>query len=282
MLSYSFFQEWHHLKRYLKRVSFFNLIITMIVLGAGMIFFIRSPLKNSVEAFIFEKSILVYGWISRPKETFYNIKDTFYYHLQAHHNQGYYQDLTTENKRLQQELLHLTQENALLRTITQFVGEPERRFFTLPTSGYVVNENHHVLYLKAGRHSHLFLNQPVFSQGMIVGLIDKLSNEGARVRLITDQESRVPVYFAKSGCEAILTGNGDGQLEISVRQSALPIQPGDAVYTSGMDGHFPPHHYVGQVIKVEDENAVIDPDFQPQGLFHIQVASPQKGGPPRP
>jgi len=83
-----------------------------------------------------------------------------------------------------------------------------------------------------------------------LGLVGRISGVGertARVILLTDSNSRIPVTIQPSGQRAILAGDNTAAPAIEFLETPDLVRPGDRVVSSGDGGVFPAGLLVGQV-----------------------------------
>lgn len=96
--------------------------------------------------------------------------------------------------------------------------------------------------LDAGSHSGVEVGQPVRGPEGLIGRVVEVGSNNARVLLITDPESIVPVRRARDGLPAIAAGRGDGLIEVrAVNAGSGVFQAGDIFMTSGTGGIFAPN-----------------------------------------
>jgi rod shape-determining protein MreC len=81
----------------------------------------------------------------------------------------------------------------------------------------------------------------------LVGRISGVGDDTARVMLLTDTASRVPVTIHPSGQRAILAGDNTIGPPIEFLENPDLVRPGDRVMSSGDGGVFPADLLVGQV-----------------------------------
>jgi rod shape-determining protein MreC len=83
-----------------------------------------------------------------------------------------------------------------------------------------------------------------------IGLVGRISGVGersARVILLTDSNSSIPISVQPSGHRALLTGDNSVAPLLEFVESPELIRPGDQVVTSGDGGVFPAGLLVGHV-----------------------------------
>lgn len=102
--------------------------------------------------------------------------------------------------------------------------------------------------LNAGGIDGVRPGMPVRGPDGLVGRVLETGFNAARVLLIVDPESVVPVRRTRDGAPAIVAGRGDGAVEIrSVGAAELRFAPGELFVTSGTGGIFPPGVPVARV-----------------------------------
>ncbi len=96
--------------------------------------------------------------------------------------------------------------------------------------------------LDAGSRHGVAVGQPVRGPDGLIGRVVELGLNNARILLITDPESVVPVRRARDGLPAIAAGRGDGLIEIRAVDAANAVlRAGDIFVTSGTGGIFSPN-----------------------------------------
>jgi rod shape-determining protein MreC len=100
-----------------------------------------------------------------------------------------------------------------------------------------------------------------------IGLVGRISGVGqrtARVILVTDTNSRIPVTIQPSGQKALLSGDNSPLPPLEFIEDTDEVRPGDRVVTSGDGGVFPAGLLVGQVALGTDKRlrVVLAADYQ--------------------
>ncbi len=113
------------------------------------------------------------------------------------------------------------------------------------TSGSVVRS----AMIAAGRSDGVVPGLPVIGADGLIGRTIEAGRLSARVLLLTDPASRIPVIIVRTGQAALVIGTNRPALELTDKVGAdLPLQAGDRVVTSGDGGIFPPGIPVGTII----------------------------------
>lgn len=166
-----------------------------------------------------------------------------------------------ENRRLK-ALLGLTETDPKPVAVARLIGSTSsstRRFATLG----------------AGSNQGVAVGMPVSSPLGLVGRVLEVGSSSARVLLITDTESSVPVRRASDGIQAYATGKGDGTLLIRLTSTGLnPLRKGDAIVTSGSGGLFRPGTAVAVVSELIRDGAIARPLSDPGMSEYVVVQHP--------
>jgi len=151
--------------------------------------------------------------------------------------------LAAENERLK-KLLGLSKVETQPVAITRLVGSTAastRRF----------------AYVGVGRDAGLATGMPVTSERGVIGRVLEVSRSSARLMLLTDSESVLPVRRATDDIVAFAEGRGDGLLRIKLINLGInPLKVGDMLVTSGAGGYYRPGLAVGIVTKITPDGAL--------------------------
>lgn len=186
-----------------------------------------------------------------------------------------------ENRRLRQEnerLLRwqtmarqLETQNDALKNLLNFVPEPQASFVSARVVADTGGAFAQSLLLAAGTRELIQKGQAVLSGEGLVGRISEAGRRSARVLLITDINSRIPVMVGNSGQRAILAGDNTDRPRLLFLKALQSIVPGDRVVTSGDAGAFPPGLPVGIVTAVSDTDVRIEPFFKRDRLGYVRI-----------
>jgi rod shape-determining protein MreC len=170
--------------------------------------------------------------------------------------------LAAENERLlgwQQVALRLSAENAELRDLSKLVSEPAISFVTARVIADSGGAYARSVMVNAGRDNGVARGQAAMSGEGLVGRVAEVGSRAARILLITDLNSRVPVVVDGTRQRAILAGDNSARPSLRYVDSDGTIRIGDRIVTSGQGGVFPPGLPVGVVASADSEGARIEP-----------------------
>ena len=119
--------------------------------------------------------------------------------------------------------------------------------------------------LNAGRWSGVKPGMPVRGPDGLIGRVVETGPNAARVLLLSDGDSIVPVRRTRDGLPAIAAGRGDGMIDIrSVNATNVRFNAGDLFVTTGTGGIYGPGVPVARVTKAGSDSVMArtfaDPD----------------------
>ncbi len=164
------------------------------------------------------------------------------------------QRLKAEVSRLQTEIVTLQQqltEAELLSALLDFArAHPQNEYKAAQVIGRDPNPFLHYIIINRGSDDGIRVGMPVVSAEGLVGHIDAVLPDAARVQLITDPQSSVDVVTQPTHTQAVLVGSLTGELSLDMVPLSAKLNNGDLVLTSGLGGRYPPNILVGQVVSV--------------------------------
>ncbi|TPG21747.1 rod shape-determining protein MreC [Sphingomonas koreensis] len=126
--------------------------------------------------------------------------------------------------------------------------------------------------LNAGWRQGVRTGQPVSGPTGLIGRVLDAGPDTARVLLLGDAESAVPVRRTRDGVPATASGRGDGMLEIRpISLSDAPFKAGDVLMTSGIGGLYPPDIPVARIVTRTRDGALARPFETPDTLDYAIV-----------
>lgn len=114
--------------------------------------------------------------------------------------------------------------------------------------------------IDAGANRGVQPGQPVRSADGLIGRTLHVGPTVARILLITDPQSVIPVRRASDGMAALVSGTGDRLLEVRSLNSATNVlRVGDVLLTSGSGGLYQPRTPVALIVRINGEVALARP-----------------------
>ncbi len=190
-------------------------------------------------------------------------------------------ELEGEVARLQTQVIQLQQEvteTSVLSALVDFArANPQHSYKAAAVIGRDLSPFLRYVMINIGSNEGIVKGMPVVTDKGLVGRVDAVVAEAARVELITDSASSVNVRLQASNVEAMLNGSITGDLSMDMIPQDATIQVGDVVLTSGLGGVYPSNLLVGQIVsvrKLESElfqQAVIQPNVEFNRLQFVLV-----------
>jgi len=166
----------------------------------------------------------------------------------------------------------LESENKSLRSLNALVPEPSATFITARVVADTGGAFAQSILITAGQSAGVRKGQVVMAGEGLVGRVMQAGMYSARVLLITDINSRIPVTVGEAGNRAILAGDNGLRPRLLFLGNTTAAAPGDKVVTSGDAEAFPPGLPIGQVSRVEEGIVEVEPFVVRDRIQHVRVA----------
>jgi rod shape-determining protein MreC len=170
--------------------------------------------------------------------------------------------LRAENERLrrwQSVALALDAENASLKANLRWLPDPTPNYVTARVVADAGGVYARAVLLSVGPNHSVIKGQVALDDRGLVGRVTELGERSARVLLITDMNSRIPVILEGSRARAILAGtNGSRPRLMFWPEGVTPVE-GERVVTSAEANAFPAGLPVGVVHYTVNGGAEVEP-----------------------
>lgn len=184
--------------------------------------------------------------------------------------------LKRENRRLRLISEHaraLEIENALLSRILNFSKPPAEKMTTARIVAEEGDAFSHSLIAYVGKNSQVEKGQVVLNEKGVVGRIDKVAGAYAKILLLTDINSRIPVIVERSRIRGMAAGDNTRKPKLVFLPLTAELAIGDRIVTSGVAGVFPPGLPVGEVCKIDKRDVRIRPYAELDSLEYVKIVS---------
>ena len=150
------------------------------------------------------------------------------------------------------ELQEQLKEANVLYALLDFArARPENQYIACSVIGRDPSPFYHYVIIDHGTDDGIRHGMPVVTQQGLVGRIDTVISNAARVQIINDASSSVNIYLQSSKTDAVLNGSITGDISIEMVNQETTISPGELVLTSGLGGNYPSDIVVGQVASIK-------------------------------
>ena len=195
----------------------------------------------------------------------------------------YFRDLKqihADNMRLKEEnrklnLLYdkfksLEIENRLLADLLNYVTPQKSDFITARVIAEEDDAFSHSMIAYIG-DKIVKKGQIAMSDRGVVGRVHRVGRAYARVLLITDINSKIPVMIESSRIRGILAGDNTSLPKLVFTPLDAVINIGDRVVTSGVAGVFPAGLPIGRVVSVNKNEIIVKPFGALEQLEYIRL-----------
>ena len=190
-------------------------------------------------------------------------------------------DLEAENAQLRRNMVHLKDwrdavqrleaENARLRALNDVRLPPRMAFVTAEVISDSRGPYSHSVIVNVGKDDRVVEGAPALDENGLVGRVVALGETSARILLLTDKRSRVPVFVGDARRRAILQGDHSNRPTLRFLSSDVEVGLGEQVTTSGDGGVFPAGLRVGRVDGVEGLSPAVRLDADYRRLQFMKV-----------
>lgn len=252
-----------------QRMAFLGLI----ALAIGLMVFgkTETPLVEAVRTRVTDAFVPVLDLLSRPAGAITWVTDRIGSLANAHSDNA---RLREENQRLLQwedRARQLEAENRSLRELLGFAPENPVASVSARVIADAAGSFARSFVVAAGSRDGVARGHVAVSAEGLVGRVSDVGDRGARVLLITDISSQVPVVIEGSRARALLAGdNSDRPRLVLLGAGGRPLV-GDRVITSGHGGLFPPGIPVGVVAGSADDQPRVAPLVELGRLEHVRL-----------
>ena len=189
--------------------------------------------------------------------------------------------LRSENARLRQEVNRLyawqgtarklAAENSAFRQTLNYKGPARHSFITARVIADGRGPFVKSVLVNAGTRDGAAKGQAVIASGSLVGRVTAAGARSARVLILTDLNSRIPVIVEETRTRAILTGDNSPQPALQYLSETAVVKPGQRIVTSGHGGILPPGLPVGRVLAAEGGIFRVQPFINLDLLEYLQI-----------
>ncbi|WP_458791181.1 rod shape-determining protein MreC [Yoonia sp. MH D7] len=222
-------------------------LLVFALLGTFFVWRIDSPRVERFRTAVVDRVVPSFDWAMAPVTGLVNLVSDFQSYTQLSAQNGDLRRELQQMKAWKEAALQLEQENAKLLGLNNVRLDPQLTYVTgvvMADSGSPFRQS---VLLNVGKRDGIIDGWPTMDGIGLVGRISGVGDRTARVILLTDTSSRIPVTIQPSGQKAILAGDNTLNPPIEFLENPDVVRPGDRVVSSGDGGVFPADLLVGQV-----------------------------------
>ena len=273
-------------------------LLVLFLLGLFFLWRIDSARVERFRTALVDRFVPSFQWASAPVTWGAGIADDYQSYARLYEQNQQLREELRQMKAWKEAALQLEQKNARLLDLVNVRLDPRLTHVTgvvLADSGSPFRQS---VLLNVGERDGIRDGWATMDGIGLVGRISGVGGQTARVILLTDSNSRVPVSVQPSGQKAILAGDNSALPPLEFLEDADSVRAGDIVVSSGDGGVFPAGLLVGKVVKDTDNRlrVALSADFQKLEFLRVLrshelvpitdagalIALPPVMGPPKP
>ena len=176
-------------------------------------------------------------------------------------------DIYEENRRLREENRQfllvsdraraLDIENKILANLLNYTPPPDSRFITSRVIAEEGDGFSHSVIVYTGKENRPQKGQVAMGENGLVGRVDRVGPNYAKILLVTDINSKIPVMVERTRVRGILSGDNTMTPKMVFIPLFAELTVGDRIVTSGVAGIFPPGLPVGKISSIEKNSVKI-------------------------
>ncbi len=185
----------------------------------------------------------------------------------------------------------VAQENERLKSLLSLAESEVEPIAVTRLVGSSASSSRRFAYIGKGTSEGIRPGMPVRSPRGVIGRVLESAQGSARILLLTDSESVLPVRRASDETVAFAEGRGDGLLRIRLINLGLnPLEEGDLFVTSGVGGYYRPGVAVAILTEKTPDGGLarlvadpagtdfvsIEPVWQPEALQSAELSDQQE------
>jgi rod shape-determining protein MreC len=257
------------LKVLAQRFTFLGLValsVGLMVLGKA-----ETPLVEQLRAVVMDAFVPVLDALSRPIATVADISDKISEVMNVYTDNARLRDANERLLRWEGVARRLETENASLRGILRLTPDAPVSYVTArvvaDSTGVFVRS----VLVAAGAQDGVAKGQAAITGEGLVGRVGEVGGRSARILLLTDLNSEVPVTIENGQARAILAGDNSDQPKLLYLTPDAHPQVGQRVVTSGHGGVFPPGLAVGTISSTADGIVRVKPFVEFHRLDYVRL-----------
>ena len=257
------------LKSVVQRFAFVLLVgaaLTVMILSRA-----EPRLVENMRGAVSDAAAPILEFFSHPAASFASLIEDVDAVLEVHEKNALLEKQNAALLKWQAAAEQMSQENEELRRMLHVVPDPEASFITARVISDSGGPFVRTALINAGENDQVRKGQAVINSQGLTGRIVSAGQHSARILLLTDLNSRIPVVVELSREKAVLAGDNTPHPRLEFLAVDARVAIGDRIVTSGQGGIFPPGLPVGIVSMVDEERALVQPYVNWDRLEHVTV-----------
>ena len=167
--------------------------------------------------------------------------------------------------------MELLAEQKELRTHLNYIPPKKTRYLTAQIALDEGSAFTRSFVVDAGENQGVTKGMLAFSNRGLFARVVEVMPDHARIMMMTDYMSRVPVWVGENKVSALLIGDNTARPYLQFLNENGTVQVGDNVMTSGYVGLYPPGLIVGTVEEIQEEEVRVRPFENGDKLLFVRL-----------
>lgn len=248
----------------------FILMLSIICLILFVLSFLRPQTLKEGRLFLSDSFTPVLNFVDSP---FQSIRNAF--HALTHFN-----EISDENEKLKlqkQQLLQWRQlalkleaENISLKEFLRFLPDNKAEFVTAAVV-FSNSTDGRSLVIRIDPSQKIQKGNLVLGKNGVIGKIVEIGDKHARILLINDANSRIPVRVEGKNISALVAGDLKGNLKLLYVPQGVFLSPNDRLLTSSEGQIIPQGYFVGTIGDIQDDQIEVIPSSPLESIDFVIV-----------
>ncbi|MBV0910980.1 rod shape-determining protein MreC [Anianabacter salinae] len=253
-------------------------LVVLVLLATFLLWRIDSPRVERFRMALVDRVVPSFDWAMAPVSFAAGMVQDFQSYSRIYEQNQQLRRELQQMKAWKEAALQLEQQNAKLLDLNKVRLDPKLTHVTgivLADAGSPFRQS---VLLNVGRRDGIVDGWATTDGLGLVGRIAGVGENTARVVLLTDSNSRVPVTIQPSGQRALVSGDNTKLPLLDFIEDDDQIRPGDRIVTSGDGSVFPAGIAVGQVARAPDGRyrARLAADYERLDFLRVLRAMPKE------
>jgi rod shape-determining protein MreC len=217
--------------------------------------------------------------LSRPADAVNRVRNWFSNLANIYAQNAALREANSRLMQWQHVAIQLEAENAALRELLHYTSEEELRFTTAKIISDRGGPFTRTAMINAGEGLGIREGQPIINGQGLVGRIIEAGEHSARILLLIDINSRMPVITSDSRERAIAAGDNTEELTLLYLADDSKAAVGEKLVTSGDGDTVPAGLPVGEITSIENGVAKVRPYASWHRLDYVSAIHREKNAP---
>lgn len=257
------------LKSLIQRFAFVLLVgaaITIMILSRA-----EPRLIDSLRGAVGDAATPILEFFSHPAASFASLVEQVDAVLDVHAENAMLEAKNAKLLKWQTVAAQISRENEELRQLLHVVPDPNASFITARVISDSGGPFVRTVLINAGKKNNVRKGQAAITNEGLTGRVVSAGQHSARILLLTDLNSRIPVVIESSHERAVLAGDNTPSPRLEFLAVDARVHIGNRIVTSGQGGIFPPGLPVGIVSSVSEERVLVQPYVNWDRLEYVTV-----------